>query len=80
MLGGPPGESAAFEEGTITLETQSLVDTDGNRIALTDVEDDVVDSALKQLSHNGAGGRHAVAPPPVVWMGKERERQRLRFS
>ena len=61
----------AFEEGTVTLETQPFVDTDGTRVVLPDVEDDVAQVALQQLGYDGAGHRRAVAPPPVGRVGED---------
>jgi len=71
LVGGPPGESRAFEKGTVAFEAQPLVDTDGTHIVLTDVEHNVTDAAMQEFGHDGASGRRAVAPPPVVRVGED---------
>jgi hypothetical protein len=46
LVSDTPDASPTFEKRTITLEAQSLIDTNSICIILTDIEDDVVDSVL----------------------------------
>ena len=65
------GNRKTFEEGAIALESQALVDVDGSHVLLVDIEDDIADPTLVQFGYDSAGGRTAIAPPPVVRMGED---------